>query len=272
MVTNNAINVATAASNTVLQGQGVGTTPAFSTATYPATTTINQILYSSSANTVAGLATANNGVLTTGTTGIPVVTALGTNGQLIIGSGSGAPAAATLTAGTGITITNAANSITIASSGGSSPSGTVLGEARATLTTPTSSSLVLAQTGATPTTGTTTLAMSVTYTPTSATSTIHLKACFSWCTSTGVSRAGAFLFSGSTLVGAFPLLDSTAGTDGDTSTIETYFTSGTTSSTSYALYYAPGSLGSMYLLQTSGATQYYNGTSDAYLIVTEVVT
>lgn len=114
MVTNNAINVATASSGTVLQGQGVGTAPAFSTATYPATTTINQILYSSAANTVGGLATANNGVLTTGTSGVPVITALSSNGQLIIGSGSGAPAAATLTAGTGITITNGANSITIA--------------------------------------------------------------------------------------------------------------------------------------------------------------
>lgn len=91
--------------------------PTYSTATYPSTTTINQILFSSSANTIGGLATANNGVLTTGTTGIPVITALASNGQLIIGSGSGAPAAATLTAGAGIAITNAANSITIAATG-----------------------------------------------------------------------------------------------------------------------------------------------------------
>ena len=97
----------------VLQAN-TGADPTYSTATYPSTTTINQILYSSSANVVAGLATANNGVLTTGTTGIPVITALASNGQLIIGSGAGAPAAATLTAGAGISITNAANSITIA--------------------------------------------------------------------------------------------------------------------------------------------------------------
>jgi hypothetical protein len=52
--------------------------------------------------------------LTTGTTGTPVITALSSNGQLIIGSGSGAPAAATIT-GTAnqITVTNAANSITL---------------------------------------------------------------------------------------------------------------------------------------------------------------
>lgn len=101
----------------VLQSAGAAADPAFSTATYPLTTTINQILYSSAANTITGLATANRGVLTTGTTGVPVVTALAADGQLIIGSTAGAPAAATLTAGTGISITNASNSITIAVSG-----------------------------------------------------------------------------------------------------------------------------------------------------------
>lgn len=73
MVTNNDINIATGVSNTVLQGQGVGTAAAFSTATYPATTTINQILYSSATNTVSGLATANSGVLSTSSGGIPSI-------------------------------------------------------------------------------------------------------------------------------------------------------------------------------------------------------
>lgn len=104
----------TATVGQVLQSAGAAADPAFSTATYPLTTTVNQILFSSATNTVTGLATANNGVLTTGTTGIPVITALAANGQLIIGSGAGAPIAATLTAGTGISVTNAANSITIA--------------------------------------------------------------------------------------------------------------------------------------------------------------
>lgn len=108
----------TANTGAVLQNNS-GNDPSYSTATYPSTTTINQILYSSSANVIGGLSTANNGVLTTGTSGIPVITALASNGQLIIGSGSGAPAAATLTAGTGIAITNSANSITIAATGGS---------------------------------------------------------------------------------------------------------------------------------------------------------
>lgn len=100
----------------VLQGN-TGADPTYSTATYPSTTTINQLLYSSSNNVVAGLTTANQGVLTTGTTGIPVITALATNGQVIIGSTAGAPAAATLSAGAGISITNGSNSISIAASG-----------------------------------------------------------------------------------------------------------------------------------------------------------
>ncbi len=91
--------------------------PTWSTATYPSTTTISQILYSSSANVVSGLATANQAVLTTNGSGVPVLTALATNGQLIIGSTAGVPAAATLSAGAGISITNGSNSITIAATG-----------------------------------------------------------------------------------------------------------------------------------------------------------
>jgi trimeric autotransporter adhesin len=106
----------TANTGAVLQNNN-GADPSYSTATYPSTTTINQILYSSAANTVTGLATANRAVLTTTSAGVPVVTALATDGQLIIGSTAGAPAAATLTAGAGISITNASNSITIAASG-----------------------------------------------------------------------------------------------------------------------------------------------------------
>lgn len=59
-----------------------------------------------------------NGAVISGATGTSALTALTlTNGQLVVGSTGGAPAAATLTAGTGITVTNAANSITIAATG-----------------------------------------------------------------------------------------------------------------------------------------------------------
>lgn len=48
-----------------------GTNFAASTATYPNTTTINQILFSSAANTITGLATANTAALVTNSTGVP---------------------------------------------------------------------------------------------------------------------------------------------------------------------------------------------------------
>ena len=107
----------TATVGQVLQSAGPSADPAFSTATYPLTTTVNQLLYSSATDTVTGLATANRAVLTTNATGVPALTALATDGQLIIGSTAGAPAAATLTAGSGIVVTNASNSITIAANG-----------------------------------------------------------------------------------------------------------------------------------------------------------
>lgn len=50
---------------------GATAAPAWSTATYPATTTANQILYSSAANTVGGLATGNSSVLVTSAGGVP---------------------------------------------------------------------------------------------------------------------------------------------------------------------------------------------------------
>lgn len=50
-----------------------GAEPAWSTATHPSTTTVNQLLYSSSTNVIAGLATANNGVLITSAGGVPSI-------------------------------------------------------------------------------------------------------------------------------------------------------------------------------------------------------
>lgn len=65
-----AILAGTATANQVLLS-GATAAPAWSTATYPATTTANQLLYSSGTNTVAGLATANDAVLVTSGTGVP---------------------------------------------------------------------------------------------------------------------------------------------------------------------------------------------------------
>lgn len=67
-----AILAGTATANQALLS-GTSSAPAWSTATYPATTTINQLLYSSSANVIAGLATANSGVLITSSGGVPSI-------------------------------------------------------------------------------------------------------------------------------------------------------------------------------------------------------
>lgn len=57
-----------------------GVLPVANGGTNLSSTTINQILYSSAANTIAGLATANNALLVTGATGIPSIgTAIGSN-------------------------------------------------------------------------------------------------------------------------------------------------------------------------------------------------
>ena len=104
-----------------------GTNNVYSTSTFADTYSASTILYSNGANTVTGLATANRAVLTTTAAGVPVMTALATDGQVIIGSTAGAPAAATLTAGTGITIANGSNTITINATGGGLAIATIAG-------------------------------------------------------------------------------------------------------------------------------------------------
>lgn len=127
----------------LFQSAGAGAAPAYTTATYPGVATgtgtllrangtnwlastatfddtyaASALLYANGANTVAGLATANSAALVTGATGVPVWSSTMTNGQIIIGSTGATPVAATLTAGSGISITNAAGAITINASGG----------------------------------------------------------------------------------------------------------------------------------------------------------
>jgi len=67
----------------VMRSAGAGSEPAWSTATYPNTTTINQILYSSAANTISGIATANGGILVTNGSGVPSIIA-GTDNQVLV--------------------------------------------------------------------------------------------------------------------------------------------------------------------------------------------
>jgi hypothetical protein len=84
-----AILAGTATANQVLLS-GSSTTPAWSTATYPATTTVSQLLYSSSANVISGLTTANDGVLVTNNTGVPSWLANSSTAGYVLTANSGA--------------------------------------------------------------------------------------------------------------------------------------------------------------------------------------
>jgi len=75
----------------VLQSSGAGVNPAYSTATYPSTTTVSQILYSSSTNVVGGITTANNGVLVTNNTGVPSLLANSGTAGWVLTANSAAP-------------------------------------------------------------------------------------------------------------------------------------------------------------------------------------
>lgn len=110
-----AILAGTATANQILMS-GSSTTPAWSTSTYPATNAVSTLLYASSSNVMAALATTNRASLSTNATGVPTWLAL-TDGQIVIGSSAGAPAAATLASGPGISIANASNTITISGTG-----------------------------------------------------------------------------------------------------------------------------------------------------------
>ena len=86
-----AILSGTATANQVLLS-GLSSAPSWSTAVYPATTTVSQLLYSSSANTISGLTTANNGVLVTGSTGVPsILVGPSSTGNMLMANTAAAP-------------------------------------------------------------------------------------------------------------------------------------------------------------------------------------
>lgn len=92
---------ANGAAGTVLQAAGAGAIPAYSTATYPATTTINQVLYSSATNVVGGITAANNGTMISSASGVPSWLANGTTGQILTAT-TGAPPSWAAASGSGI--------------------------------------------------------------------------------------------------------------------------------------------------------------------------
>ena len=85
-----AILAGTVTAKQMLQS-GASIAPAWSTATWPSTTTANDILYSSAANTVGQITTADNGVLISGTTGIPSWLANSSTAGYVLTANSGAP-------------------------------------------------------------------------------------------------------------------------------------------------------------------------------------
>lgn len=91
-------------------------TPSWTTCSFPNTVSQNAILYGNTTNSISSFVSVVRSALTTDSTGAPTWIPL-TDGQIVVGSTAGSPAAASLTAGTGITITPASNSITIAASG-----------------------------------------------------------------------------------------------------------------------------------------------------------
>jgi hypothetical protein len=93
-----AILSGTATANQVLMS-GSSTTPAWSTATYPATTTINQLLYSSANSVVGGVTAGNYGVLISSSSGVPSWLANGTTGQVLTATTSGTPSWAAASGG-----------------------------------------------------------------------------------------------------------------------------------------------------------------------------
>ena len=70
--TKGAILSGTAVAGRMLQS-GASSAPAWSTATYPAITNINRILYSSAANTIGQITTSLNGILVTDGSGVPSI-------------------------------------------------------------------------------------------------------------------------------------------------------------------------------------------------------
>jgi hypothetical protein len=75
----------------ILQSGGNAANPSYSTSTYPSTNAVNTLLYASSANTMAALSTANDGVLITSNTGVPSWLANSGTAGFVLTANSGAP-------------------------------------------------------------------------------------------------------------------------------------------------------------------------------------
>lgn len=88
--TEGAILSGTSTANQVLLS-GSSSAPSWSTATYPSTTTANELLYSASADTIGQITTADNAVLITSNTGAPSWLANSSTVGYVLTANSGAP-------------------------------------------------------------------------------------------------------------------------------------------------------------------------------------
>lgn len=258
-VTNHAVILGGATSST-LGSVGPGSTgqvlqantsadPTYSTATYPSTATATGTLLR---------ADGTNWVATTST--YPTTNAVNT----LLYASSANVMNALATANSSYLTTNASG----VPSWTTIPSNFVVGAARNTSSTKTSTSTALATTGTTPTTSNTTILISLTYTPISTNNIIRFN--FSCpISNSSATQNGFFLFSDSTFITA-TLMPTTAGGN-STVNFSGYFTPLSTSSTTYAIYYAPAA-GTTFTLQTTAGTALYGGTgaTNIYFEILEV--
>jgi hypothetical protein len=137
-----AILSGTATAGQMLQS-GASTTPAWSTSTYPGTNAVNTLLYASSANVMAALATANSSVLITSAGGVPSLSTtlpninIGTPTAGVLTNttgGGGLRSFQILTSGTGATYTKPAGitSIFVEGKAGGGAGGGAAGAASST--------------------------------------------------------------------------------------------------------------------------------------------
>lgn len=124
---NGGIFYSTASAGAILAGtttasqillSGASAAPTWSTSTYPTTNAINTLLYASSANVMAALATANNGVLVTSSGGVPSISSTIPNATQLNITATGALAAGSLTTGfTAVAVPQGGTGLTSCSQG-----------------------------------------------------------------------------------------------------------------------------------------------------------